>query len=297
MKRTIATALLSLAVVGCDSAEEGEFTGPDRAELAAEIEESTEDLDLRDDGLEPVDAIEVTQVEIARIEIDSGEVVFHVAADGPAAGQLTMTETLWPDEDGMVTPRVGDRSPLQAFLALTDEEVPVPVALVESEDDEAALTAAAQREHTDLISDPISARPRDLLASAPEAWSAVFMCSEGTTSGQFLDEICSRDSDWNRRYCHNGSWSSVTDTSGSLRVDWSRSRTLACQVNGRVRHYYKAGLWYKEKDHTVPLHNVSTITAKNGAFPYLRKITHNSVLAGYGIGFVRGYSTFRRFPF
>ena len=193
MKNTIALSLLSVALVACDSAEDPAFPDPDRVENSTELEESTEDIDLRDDGMEPVDAVEVTQVEIARITLDSAEVTFLVDVDGPEAGQLTMSETAWPDEDGMVTSRVGELTPLQAYLALTDDDVPVPVALLEGED-EATLVAAEGREHTDRLDDPISARPGDLLESAPESWSAAFMCSEGTTSQQFLDEICSMDS-------------------------------------------------------------------------------------------------------
>lgn len=292
MKNTIALSLLSVALVACDSAEDPAFPDPDRVENSTELEESTEDIDLRDDGMEPVDAVEVTQVEIARITLDSAEVTFLVDVDGPEAGQLTMSETAWPDEDGMVTSRVGELTPLQAYLALTDDDVPVPVALLEGED-EATLVAAEGREHTDRLDDPISARPGDLLESAPESWSAAFMCSEGTTSQQFLDEICSMDSWWNRRFCHNGTWFSVTDTSGTLNVDWARSRTLACNANGRVRHYYRVGgIFYKGKDETLAPGFLHTHTTK-GSSPLRRKITHSRTASG----FVRGYSTFRRFPF
>lgn len=291
MQRTIALSLLSLALLACDSGDDS-ISDAERTDLATEIEESTEDEDLRDDGVESFDSVEVKQTEVARIELASGEVSFRVDVDGPAAGQLTMIEKVLPDEDGMLNPVVGDRTVLQAFLELTDEDVPVPAALLAHEEDDHVLAMAAERETVEVINDPISARPSDLLATARVGWSAAFMCNEGTTSQQFLEEICSMDAHWNRRFCHNGTWYTVTDSSGSLKVDDARSRTLACGANGRVVHEYQVGsTWYGSKNEPLPSGGVWYFTTE-GNIALRRRITHKRTASG----FVRGHSAFIRYP-
>ena len=87
-------------------------------------------------------------------------------------------------------------------------------------------------------------------------------------------------------YCHNGTWHSVTD-------DWdyvhsSRSITLACGANGKVRHYYKfGGIWYEVSDPTIPAGEMWQ-WRYTGAATLRRKITHSRT----GNGFVRGASWF-----
>lgn len=293
MQRTALITLLTCALgFGCDS-------GPnDGTELqSAEIELATDDPDQRvdsevDDQL--VDAIEVHSQLLARIELASGEIEFHVDVDGPEAGSISMLEKVMPDHDGMLTPMTGDRTALQTFLEFTDDDVPVPEAMLLAEDDEQTLAAAGDRGTVDLLSEDLRPPTDRLLASAPVGWSAAFMCNEGATSAQFLDEICSMDSWWDLRFCHNGTWHSVTDYSGSsLKADWSRSRTLACQANGRARHYYKAGgIWYKNGDFSLPSGGLWYRT-KEGDLKLERRITHSRTASG----FVRGTSAFIRFPF
>lgn len=118
--------------------------------------------------------------------------------------------------------------------------------------------------------------------------SAVGNISQMCTAASFASDVCTL-TNWDVDFCHNGTWHSVTDSVGSSnkRRD-SRSRTLACGANGRVRHYYKlGGIWYKPIDEAVPSSSLSKWT-KYGNWALQRAITHSRTASG----FVRGASHF-----
>ncbi len=112
--------------------------------------------------------------------------------------------------------------------------------------------------------------------------------AEGTTSAVFAAEICPF-TDWDKDVCHNGTWHSVSDYSDPWWSHWSRSRTLACEHNGRARHYYRfGGIWYETIDGSIPPNNVYVFTKESGSL-LPRAINHCRT----SDGFVRGSSHFQ----
>jgi hypothetical protein len=285
MKTTPIAALACLVLAACDP----ESTDPEALEL--DDAEAIDDLSAEpEDGEEIDDAIEVSQRELARIELEHGEVVFFEDVDGPAAGELTMLEKAWPDDEGHLT-LLPERSPLATFIALTSPDVPVPQAILASELDGAVLERASARLVVDQLEEPAHASIDRLAADIqPQAWWGPDMCNEGTTSAVFAAEICSLDWWWDTTVCHNGTWHSVTDYSANW-AHWSRSRTLACITNGRARHLYRVGgVWYEAIDGSIPPNNVYVYTrSATNLLP--RAITHSRTHSG----FVRGSSHFRDF--
>jgi hypothetical protein len=292
MKTTkIAAFACCAALVAC-----AESTDPE-TDAFASVDEHPDELavegEVTDDDEEIEGAIEVNQEELARIELEHGEVVFLVDVDGPEAGEVTMVEKARPDEEGRLTLLPGDRSPLETFLALTSSDVPVPEALLASErDNDATFERAATRLVVDRLDEPARVSLDRLQAELePQYWWGPAMCAEGTTSAVFANEICTID-DWtDTTYCHNGTWFEVTDTGDPYWRHMSRSRTLACGSNGRARHYYRfGGVWYKPIDSEIPPDNVY-VFSRTTANLLPRKITHSRTFSG----FVRGASHFHKF--
>jgi hypothetical protein len=292
----LALATLLLAPIGCvvgDDAALNDDLEPTQGQAQGDSSDVSEGIH-GDDGAEIVDAVKVAQGELARIQLEGGEIVYSVDIDGPAAGEITILETFEPDADGQI--RVRDSSHLSAlelYLSVTGDDVDVPQALIDAEPSLAVQDLAAHRGTADRIASVV--KGIEPPADAPqEVWYAPTMCAQGTTSAMFADEICTIDDHWTKNFCHNGTWYSVTDETGSThKAEWSRSRTLACGANGRARHYYKAGgIWYQVINGTIPSGTVYVFTRKGGA-KWQRKITHSREASG----FVRGASHFYRFPF
>lgn len=291
-------ALSCFSLSGCLSEDQDDELG-----LGSEGEdfgsESLESPAAADSELEAElrNAVKVHQEELARIEIENGEIVFFVDVDGPAEGQVTMLEALRPDENGNFSGLVEELSPLEAFVKLTEGDVPVPQALFESEEEALALELVGARPLTANGSQSVPAAEDRLSAVVePLQWSAVRMCNEGGTSREFKDEICPIYEHWTLNFCHAGTWHSVTDDTGtSNKSEWAQSQTLACNANGRVRHYYKFwGVWYEGLDNPIPSGNLYRYRTKGKTTVKLHRAIKHSRTAS---GFVRGTSSFFAFPF
>ncbi|MCH9688368.1 MAG: hypothetical protein K0V04_43455 [Deltaproteobacteria bacterium] len=290
MKHEFGVALVALALAACSAQDDG-IGDPTFEQLDAQgVETQAIDGDLIAEGEDEDEGIMVHEDQIARIIHDGGEVKFLVAIDGPAAGEVTMVEQYAPDEDGMLHVRSESLTPLETFLELTDSTVPVPQALLDSEPG-VAVQLAVGRDAVTSLDEPVQATIGSLTSETkPQAWSAAYMCSEGQTSAQFLNEICSIDPWWDQLFCHNGTWYSVTDNANGY-VNWARGRTLACGANGKMRHSYKfGGIWYHYSEHTIPSGNVH-YTTKTPITNLRRKVRHRRTASG----FVRAATQFHRF--
>ncbi len=291
MKHIFGTALVGLCLTACTMSDDG-TADPDFDALQTEDEAELEAIDdtlVADEDFD--NAIEVNEEVIATILREGGDVTYYVDVDGPVAGEVTMNERFWPDEDGMLNVPDESLSPLETFLDLTDFSVPVPQALLDSEPDVAAQLATGRNTVTSL-DEPVHATIGALTSEIRvQQWDTVVMCNQGGTSSMFANEICTIDSWWDQTYCHNGTWHGVTDYSSNF-VNWTRGRTLACGANGRTRHWYKfGGIWYKKHTQHVPsgwlIYSTKTPITK-----LKRRVEHNRT----GSGFVRGVSQFHRFP-
>ncbi len=237
------------------------------------------------------EAAAILQEEVATIALDDGDIRFSVDMEGEEAGSVTVLERIRPDKDGTMRIHASEGSALEIFLDHTSEDTPVPTALVAEESDETLLARASQREEVDFLSQTV-----DSILEQPPAIARATnaqMCAEGTTSGSFWSQVCSLDDHWTKNFCHNGTWHSVTDESGSShKSEWIRGRTLACGANGRVRLYYKGLGWRKHLDTSVPSGTSITATRK-ASTKRQRKATHSRTASG----FVRATTDFYRFPF
>jgi hypothetical protein len=243
------------------------------------------------------DAIPVASREIARVRLFYGELVYSVSAEGEPddAGELMsrtpavqMLELSRTDSAGQTFEVAGERSPLDTYLATTPSTVPVPRALLDSEDSTEVRGRALARPIVEALSAPVQGLARlDLVSVITPVASSAPWCS-GTTSASFAADVCPLNN-WDVDYCHNGTWHSVTDGVGSSnKKRWSRGRTYPCGANGRVRHYYKSGgLWYKPIDEPVPSNTLMRSTRK-GSWALQRKVTHSRTASG----FVRAASHF-----
>lgn len=292
----LALSAFLLAPIGCvldDDAELVDDLEPTQGQVQGDSSDVSEGIH-GDDGEEIVGAVQVAQRELARIDLPGGEIVYSVDLDGPAAGEITRLETFEPDADGEIRVRdTAHLSALELYLSVTGDDVDVPQALLDAEPSMAVRNLAAHRGTADRIAGVVEGiEPPE--GTPVQTWYAPTMCAQGTTSAMFAAEICTIDDHWTKNFCHNGTWYSVTDATGSThKAEWSRSRTLACGANGRARHYYKAGgLWYEVIDGTIPSGTVYVFTREGGA-KWERKITHSRTASG----FVRGASHFFRFPF
>jgi hypothetical protein len=223
------------------------------------------------------DAMPAPREEIARIQLAQGEVVYYALPD---TGEVAMLVKSIPDDQGRMTVLDEDLSPLEAYLALTAAEVPVPRALVAAGDGSVPAGRVVADELVVAVANELSIGGTTALASNAQ------MCNEGTTSGSFHAQICSLNGWYDVTFCHNGTWHSVTDEWND--VYRSKSITLACNANGRIRHYYKfGGIWYEVVDEAIPSGQMWQWTY-DGNIPLRRKITHSRTASG----FVRGASWF-----
>jgi hypothetical protein len=250
-------------------------------------EEATADEDARVAGEPAEDAVAVPKVELAQLTLPDGDLTFYAV---PALGSVALREVSRPGRGGELTEVSGDRSVLASFLAFTAETTPVPRALVEASDDAVLRDRATRRGLVDALAAPLPAVGVDTsgVATTISNTSNAAMCNEGVTSPSFAEEVCPLTV-WDVNFCHNGTWYSVTDEIGwDNRRRNSRSRTLACGANGRVRHQYKfGGVWYEPIDEGVPSGERWRWDHEgNGALA--RKIIHSRTASG----FVRATSHF-----
>jgi hypothetical protein len=260
----------------------GDDLPPDSPDEAATIDE-----DAREAGGPADDAVAVPRVEVAQLTLRDGDLTFYSI---PALDSVAMREVSRPGRGGRLTEVAGDRSVLATYLAFTAETTPVPRALVDASDDAALRERAMRRGLVDALSAPLPAVGVESSGVAPTSSNTTnaAMCNEGVTSPSFAAEVCTLTV-WDVNFCHNGTWYSVTDEVGwDNRRRNSRSRTLACGANGRVRHQYKfGGIWYEPIDETVPSGQRWRWDHEgNGALA--RKIIHSRTASG----FVRGASHF-----
>ncbi|MEJ7603012.1 MAG: hypothetical protein WKG01_34310 [Kofleriaceae bacterium] len=215
--------------------------------------------------------------ELARIALAQGEVTYYELTD---TGEVAMLARSIPGADGQMTVLDRDLTPLDAYLALTTSDTPIPRALAATD----PTRVPAGRALADKL---VVTTARDQARSGTTSQAtAAQMCNEGGSSESFFAQICPMFATWDVSFCHNGTWHSVTDEWDN--VGASRSITLACGANGRVRHYYKAGgLWYETVDEPIPAGEMWQWTYV-GVSDLRRKITHSRTAPG----FVRGASWF-----
>lgn len=223
---------------------------------------------------------------LAEVDLGHGQLVFEIVTSGPFAGELSMSETSIPDKSGAVRVPEQTRSLLERYLMATPSDTPIPAALVENEPRENILERTIGRPIVERMDHTIAgvASTGPVLSGA----TAAQMCAEGTTSASFAAQVCSTNSSASLKFCHNGTWHSVTDDSNGFKAWSTRSLTLACYANGRVKHRKKFGAWYTTKDRTIPSGQLHQHTDDGNIFPRRRDIKHWRTASG----FVRGASFF-----
>lgn len=288
-----------LAACVADSTESVEATGTGDSTTAAPPAETLAETTSALTSAEEAAAIPVASTEIARVLLFYGDLVYYApAAQEPSdtAGTpptssvrpVISLEISRPDSAGRVRGLVEKSSALDEYLTATPATVPVPRALLASEGPGPVRDRALQRPIVESLPGPVTGLPELQLTSQTVALGSVSDWCTGGSSASFAADVCTR-TNWDVDFCHNGTWASVTDDVGSSnkRRD-SRSRTLACGANGRVRHYYKSGgIWYKPIDETIPSNQMWRWT-KWGNWALARAITHSRTASG----FVRGASHF-----
>ena len=243
-------------------------------------------------------AIPVAAAEIVRVRLYYGELVYSApvaqepsdVTGGPPSTVRTVIsqEISRPDSAGVLRSLAATGSPLEEYLTVTSAQTPVPYALLQSEPPGPIRDRAMQRTIATAPMSPVTGLSASQLgALVTSHGTASSMCS-GTTSASFAANVCTLVN-WDVDFCHNGTWFSVTDGVGSSNKKRdSRSYTLACGANGRVRHYYKAGgVWYKPIDEPIPSGQLLG-WQKSGNWALQREITHSRTASG----FVRGSSHF-----
>lgn len=247
-------------------------------------------IDERPTAAELEAATPVARQQLARVALYYGELVYYATADGLAVMSVESSE---PTSSGELAGLARDASVLDSYLSVTSAATPVPRLLVVNEPSEAIRARAAGRVVVEAISATVIGLPKAQLTGVVTPLGSVTEWCQGTTSASFAADVCTRNN-WDVDFCHNGTWFSVNDGVGwSGRKQWSRSRTLACGANGRVRHYYKfGGVWYEPIDEPIPSGSLRRWTMQ-GNSRLAREITHSRTASG----FVRGASHFRDFPF
>lgn len=290
---TLMTAGMAACVDGAPDAGEDEAATPAALPTAALAETQAAVT-----AAELENATPVASTEVARVRLFYGDLVYYAPAQqepadvsgAPGSGlrSIVAAEISRPDSAGQVRGLAASRSPLDEYLTTTPASAPVPRALLESEAPGPVRDRALQRPQVERLTAPVAGLPQAQLTSQTVALGSVSDWCSGGTSASFAADVCPRDV-WDVNFCHNGTWHSVTDDVGSSNKKRnSRSRTLACGANGRVRHYYKSGgIWYKPIDETIPSNQLWRWT-KWGNWALARAITHSRT----GSGFVRGASHF-----
>jgi len=223
---------------------------------------------------------------LATIDLGHGTLVYEIVTSGPVAGELSMSETSLPDKSGAVRLPAQTPSLLERYLEATPEGTPIPAAIVHGETNEELLEQTVGRATVERLEGVV-----DGVASSGPVLSgatAAQMCAEGTTSASFAAQWCTTNSHARLKFCHNGTWTGVTDDTHGFRAWSARSLTLACYATGRVKHRKKFGAWYTTKDRSIPAGAVHQHTTTNQIFPRRRTIRHWRTASG----FVRGASFF-----
>lgn len=291
--------LMTAGLVGCvDDAARSESTGA-ADDSTALPEAALAETQSAVTAAELENAIPVASTEIARVLLFYGDLVYYAPAvqeplettgQPPTSGvrPVIAIEISRPDSAGVIRGLAVERSALDEYLTTTPASVPVPRALLASEAAGPVRDRALQRTIVESLPGPVTGLPQTQLTSQVTPIGNVNQWCAGTTSASFAADVCTR-TNWDVDFCHNGTWFSVTDdVSYNNRRRDSRSRTLACGANGRVRHYYKfGGIWYETRDETIPSNQMWRVT-KEGSSALARAITHSRTASG----FVRGASHF-----
>jgi hypothetical protein len=117
-------------------------------------------------------------------------------------------------------------SPLMRFLRLTDKNVPVPMVLLEFDDesdDPEVERALAGRDVVDSM-DNFGKKADAFVTPQATSASAVWTCFNGGDD-VFSNAYCQSTGIW---HCDSGAWSNITRTSGHKRRRVSHSRVAAC---------------------------------------------------------------------
>lgn len=280
------TSLVSVAALAMAAS----CIDPEGAELDGESV-STAVAAVTDAELES--AIPVASTPLARVVLSFGDIVFSTSLEPNPNGTsssptIAMLEQARPDSTGKLSLLNGDRSPLETYLLVTPSSTPVPRLLLTTEPSQAIRDRAAGRPIVEAISAPITGLSALALAAVTQPLGTASSYCSGTTSASFAANICTL-TNWDIDFCHNGTWTSVTDSVGANdKRRKSRGYTLACGANARMRHYYKFwGVWYKPIDTTVPSGEIWRKT-QNGNWALERAVKHNRTASG----FVRASSHF-----
>ena len=281
-----ATAVEPITAPAPGAGTDTEMTNAAQAAQASAVIVAPDDDDDRDPTPEELEAaIPVAATQVARVLVRGNELTFYALTDDA----VTVREVAGTTGVFAGTADSG----LAIYLDLTPATAPVPRALYAAEPSPEVRARVAGRTLVERVSLPITASAPaaaafdQLVAATPVANSSSSWCS-GATSQSFRDDLCFL-TNWDVDYCHNGTWHSVTDKVGSSnKKHSSRSITLGCGANGHVRHYYKAGAWYKPIDEVTPSGHAIQWTY-NGGWPLRREINHSRTTNS---SFVRAVSHF-----
>lgn len=240
--------------------------------LVACVEPDVVESDVVEDG------VPVAREEIARVRMGEGEITYFELVDGSVAVRDTTLRGVLSNDE---------RSPLEMYLAITPPSAAVPRALLEIETSPEIVAGAGARTIVHRVPITTTAVIGDIVSPTPIEAAGNY-CA-GTTSQSWLDEICTL-TNWDVNFCHNGTWYSVSDEVGSSnKKHSSRSVTLGCGANGRVRHnYWFWGVKYNPIDETTPSGQVTQWTHYGGT-SLERQIVHSRTTDS---SFVRASSHF-----